>query len=92
MPYIISVLLFVTHGQNTLLPINTFCFVFVVVVVVVVDAMFISSFFYLVLLSFSLASIQLFHPTHGLFFLFCVTSLGSTHFPSCSSHTVNTFF
>ena len=63
MPYIISVLLFVTHGQNTLLPINTFLFF-----VFFVDAMFISSFFYLVLLSFSLASIQLFHPTHGLFF------------------------
>ena len=26
------------------------------------------------------------------FVLFCVTSLGPTHFPSCSSHTVNTFF
>ena len=26
------------------------------------------------------------------FVLFCVTSLGHTHFPSCSSHTVNTFF
>ena len=40
-----------------------------------VDAMLISSFFYLVLLSFSLASIQLFHPTHGLFcFILCYLS------------------
>ena len=37
--------------------------------------MFISSFFYLVLLSFSLASIQLFHPAHGLFcFILCYLS------------------
>ena len=27
-----------------------------------------------------------------IFFFICVTSLGPTHFPSCSSHTVNTFF
>ena len=40
-----------------------------------VDAMFISSFFYLVLLSFSLASIQLFHPTHGLFYFFILCYL-----------------
>ena len=26
------------------------------------------------------------------FVLFCVTSLGPSHFPSCSSHTVHTFF
>ena len=41
-----------------------------------VDAVFISSFFfYLVLLSFSLASIQLFHPTHGLCcFILCYLS------------------
>ena len=59
MTYIISVLLFVTHEH----------FFFMV------DAMFISSFFYLVLLSFSLASIQLFHPTHGLFcFILCYLS------------------
>ena len=38
-------------------------------------------FFYLVLLSFSLASIQLFHPTHGLFcFILCYLSWGYTFY------------
>ena len=58
-----------------------------------VDArfIFILVFFYLALLSFHLASIQLFHPMHGLFgFILCYRL--SIHFSSCSSHTINTFF
>ena len=45
--------------------VNTFIFYF----------LWFHPFFYLVLLSFSLASIQLFHPTHGLFcFILCYLS------------------
>ena len=58
-----------------------------------VDAMFI---FILVFISSYFRSVW--HPFSCFilrmvyFVLFCVTSLGPTHFPSCSSHTVNTFF
>ena len=49
-----------------------------------VDAMFIFIlFFYLVLLSFSLASIQLFHPTHGLFCFIVSTHFSIMFIPHC---------
>ena len=56
-----------------------------------VDAMFISSFF----ISSYFRSVW--HPfscfiLRMVYFFICVTSLGSTHFPSCSSHTVKNLF
>ena len=107
MPYIISVLLFVTHEhiithQTFFFPQFVFAWTMQISHIIqvllfithqliflfyffssthppplwMVDAMFIFIlFFYLVLLSFSLASIQLFHPTHGLFcFILCYLS------------------
>ena len=74
MTYIISVLLFVTHEHIITHQQSTFYLFIFLFIFFMVDAMFISSFFYLVLLSFSLASIQLFHPTHGLGFILCYLS------------------
>ena len=65
MPYIISVLLFVTH-EHIITHKHFFLWL---------TLCSLHPFFYLVLLSFSLTSIQLFHPTHGLFcFILCYLS------------------
>ena len=86
--HIIQVLLFISHKLILFFLINTFSPHFGWLTL----CSFSSYFFYLVLLSFSLASIQLFHPTHGLFCFIVLPLLGLHIFPSCSSHTVNTFF
>ena len=89
--HIIQVLLFITHQL-------IFLFYFFSSThspppLWMVDAMFIfilffiSSYFRSVWHPFSCFILRMVY-----FVLFCVTSLGSTHFPSCSSHTVNTFF
>ena len=73
MPYIISVLLFVTHGQNTLLPINTF-FVFVFVLLTLCSFhpfFFISSYFRSVWHPFSCFILRMF-----FFFNFVLPLLG----------------
>ena len=63
---------------------NSFCFH--IYLLRMVDANFIFILVFFSLLSFSLASIRLFHFTHGYFILCFLLST------SCSSHTVNTFF
>ena len=121
MPYIISVLLFLTHEhiithQHFFFLHNLFCmddanftyhpsliinysthFIFshqhIFPPLWMVDAMFIFILFFLSRLTFVQFGIHSVVSSYAWFILFyCVTSLGSTHFPSCSSHTVITFF
>ena len=68
--HIIQVLLFITHQLIFL-----FYFFSSTHFPHILDSVHFHPIFYLVFLSFSLASIQLFHPTHGLFcFILCYLS------------------
>ena len=91
MPYIILVLLFITHQlififyffSSTHFPPPLWMvdatFIFIL--------LFISSYFRSAWHPFSCFILRMVY-----FVLSCVTSLGPTHFPSSSSHTVHTFF
>ena len=91
--YIIQVLLFITHQLNLLILffflINTFFPpLWMVDAKFILILLFILSYFCSVWHTFSCFILRMVYLV-----LFCVTfSLGPTHFPSCSSHTVNTSF
>ena len=76
-----------THFLILFFLINTFHPTWMVDAMFIVILVFTSSYFRSVWHPFSCFILRMVY-----FVLFCVTSLGHTHFPSCSSHTVNTFF